>query len=151
VFYNNSDQQIGASAYGVCYLCTGQQWRSEIGLYDLRNLFYSPDIGRFLQPDPIDFAGDPTNLYRYCRNKSSNVELFVEFRTIDQQMLRPDLRACRRLSTPLCSWEQERGSFSPRKRSFVLAYLLASNAPARCAQREPADGASAKLSRDCFI
>jgi hypothetical protein len=27
-----------------------------------------PDIGRFLQPDPIDFNGDPTNLYRYCGN-----------------------------------------------------------------------------------
>jgi hypothetical protein len=30
--------------------------------------FYSPDIGRFLQPDPVDFNGDPTNLYRYCGN-----------------------------------------------------------------------------------
>ncbi len=29
---------------------------------------YSPDIGRFLQPDPIGFNGDPTNLYRYCGN-----------------------------------------------------------------------------------
>jgi RHS repeat-associated protein len=40
----------------------------ELGLYDLRNRFYSPDIGRFLQPDPIGFRGDRTNLYRYCRN-----------------------------------------------------------------------------------
>jgi RHS repeat-associated protein len=55
VFYNNSDQQISASAYGVCYLFAGQQWRSELGLYDLRNRFYSPDIGRFLQPDPTGF------------------------------------------------------------------------------------------------
>ncbi len=68
VFYNNSDHQITASAYGVCYLFTGQQWRTEIGLYDLRNRFYSPDIGRFLQPDPIGFNGDATNLYRYCGN-----------------------------------------------------------------------------------
>ena len=68
IFYNASDQQISASAYGVSYLFTGQQWRSEIGLYDLRNRFYSPDIGRFLQSDPIGFRGDRTNLYRYCRN-----------------------------------------------------------------------------------
>jgi RHS repeat-associated protein len=54
------------SAFGVRHLFTGQQWYSELGLYDLRNRFYSPDIGRFLQPDPIDFDGDPTNLYRYC-------------------------------------------------------------------------------------
>jgi RHS repeat-associated protein len=40
----------------------------EIGLYDLRNRFYSPDIGRFLQPDPIGFRGDRTNLYRHCGN-----------------------------------------------------------------------------------
>ncbi len=33
-----------------------------------RNRFYSPDIGRFLQPDPIGFRGDRTNLYRYCGN-----------------------------------------------------------------------------------
>jgi RHS repeat-associated protein len=68
VFYNSSDQQISASANGVRHLFTGQQWYSELGLYDLRNRFYSPDLGRFLQPDPIGFWGDRTNLYRYCRN-----------------------------------------------------------------------------------
>jgi len=68
VFYNASDQQISASAFGVRHLFTGQQWYSDISLYDLRNRFYSPDIGRFLQPDPIGFRGDRTNLYRYCRN-----------------------------------------------------------------------------------
>ncbi len=67
-FYNASNTQISASNYGVKYLFTGQRWYSELGLYDLRNRFYSPDLGRFLQPDPIDFDGDPTNLYRYCGN-----------------------------------------------------------------------------------
>jgi RHS repeat-associated protein len=59
---------IGGSNAGVRHLFTGQQWYSELGLYDLRNRFYSPDIGRFLQPDPIGFRGDQNNLYRYCRN-----------------------------------------------------------------------------------
>jgi RHS repeat-associated protein len=68
IFYNAANQQIGGSNQGVRHLFTGQQWYSELGLYDLRNRFYSPDIGRFLQPDPIGFAGDPTNLYRYCGN-----------------------------------------------------------------------------------
>jgi RHS repeat-associated protein len=68
VFYNAADVQITGSNHGVRHLFTGQQWYSELGLYDLRNRFYSPDIGRFLQPDPIGFAGDPTNLYRYCGN-----------------------------------------------------------------------------------
>ena len=43
-----------------------------MGLYDLRNRFYSPDLGRFLQPDPIGFKGDGSNLYRYCGNDWAN-------------------------------------------------------------------------------
>ena len=68
VFYDAMNNQLSASSYSVRHLFTGQQWYSELGLYDLRNRFYSPDIGRFLQPDPIGFGGDPTNLYRYCTN-----------------------------------------------------------------------------------
>lgn len=63
--YDASNNPITPS---VRHLFTGQQWYSEIGLYDLRNRFYSPDVGRFLQSDPIKFKGDATNLYRYCRN-----------------------------------------------------------------------------------
>jgi RHS repeat-associated protein len=68
VFYDASNNQLSASNYSVRHLLTGQQWYSELGLYDLRNRFYSPDIGRFLQPDPSGFDGDATNLYRYCGN-----------------------------------------------------------------------------------
>jgi RHS repeat-associated protein len=68
IFYNSINTQLGASNYGVRHLFTGQQWYSEVGLYDLRNRFYSPDIGRFLQADPIGFSGDANNLYRYCGN-----------------------------------------------------------------------------------
>ncbi len=68
VFYDANNNQHTASAYGARHLFTGQQWYKEIGLYDLRNRFYSPDIGRFLQPDPSGFSGDATNLYRYCGN-----------------------------------------------------------------------------------
>jgi RHS repeat-associated protein len=64
----NGDPNNHVSAFGVRHLFTGQQWYSEIGLYDMRNRFYSPDFGRFLQPDPIQFWGDPVNLYRYVRN-----------------------------------------------------------------------------------
>jgi RHS repeat-associated protein len=71
-FYAPNDTQLSASNYSVRHLFTGQQWYKDIGLYDLRNRFYSPDIGRFLQPDPIDFDGDPTNLYRYCGNNPTN-------------------------------------------------------------------------------
>src|SRR5439155_22943393 len=57
-----------ASTHGVRHLFTGQQWYSEIGLYDLRFRAYSPDTGRFLQADPIRFFGNDTNSYRYARN-----------------------------------------------------------------------------------
>ena len=67
-FYNGSDNPLLGSDNSVRHLFTGQQWYQDAGLYDLRNRFYSPDIGRFLQPDPIGFRGDRTNLYRYCRN-----------------------------------------------------------------------------------
>jgi RHS repeat-associated protein len=67
IVYNSLDNQISGAGFDL-HLFTGQQWYSELGLYDLRNRFYSPDIGRFLQPDPIGFAGDASNLYRYCRN-----------------------------------------------------------------------------------
>jgi hypothetical protein len=30
-------------------------------------------MGRFLQPDPIGFSGDATNLYRYCGNNPTNL------------------------------------------------------------------------------
>jgi RHS repeat-associated protein len=50
----------------------GARWVPEIGLYDNRNRFMSPDLGRFLQPDPIGFKGDASNLYRYCGNDWAN-------------------------------------------------------------------------------
>ena len=68
IFYNANDDPLSGSNYSVRHLFTGQQWYDELGLYDLRNRFYSPDIGRFLQPDPSGFNGDATNLYRYCGN-----------------------------------------------------------------------------------
>lgn len=67
-FYDGSGLSIGASANNVRHLFTGQQWSSDIGLYDLRNRFYSPDLGRFAQSDPIGFSGDPSNLFRYASN-----------------------------------------------------------------------------------
>ncbi len=71
-FFNSTSQQLNASAYGVNDLFTGQRWVVEIGLYDDRNRFMSPDLGRFLQPDPIGFKGDASNLYRYCGNDWAN-------------------------------------------------------------------------------
>jgi RHS repeat-associated protein len=69
IFYNPNDTQRSPnqSGFGVRHLFTGQQWYSQLALYDLRTRLYSPDIGRFLQPDPIGFRGG-NNLYRSCGN-----------------------------------------------------------------------------------
>jgi RHS repeat-associated protein len=38
------------------------------GLYFMRARWYSPDLGRFTQPDPTGLAGEDANLYRYVQN-----------------------------------------------------------------------------------
>jgi len=71
IVYNPSNNiRSGGSIYGIRHLFTGQQWYSELGLYDLLSRLYSPDIGRFIQADPTGFNGDATNLYRYCGNNA---------------------------------------------------------------------------------
>jgi RHS repeat-associated protein len=71
-YFDSTSQPLNSSTYGVKDLFTGQRWHSELGLYDDRNRFMSPDLGRFLQPDPIGFKGDASNLYRYCGNDWAN-------------------------------------------------------------------------------
>ena len=63
---------MSASAYGINDLYAGERYLPDLGLYDDRNRFMSPDLGRFLQPDPIGFKGDASNLYRYCGNDWAN-------------------------------------------------------------------------------
>jgi len=51
------------------YLFTCREYDATTGLYDYRTRSYSPELGRFLQPDTIDFAGGDVNLYRYVSNR----------------------------------------------------------------------------------
>ena len=69
---NGNPHSPNQSSYGITELFTGQPWHAEISLYDNRNRFLLPSLGRFLQPDPIGFAGDAANLYRYCANNPTN-------------------------------------------------------------------------------
>jgi hypothetical protein len=40
--------------------------------YNFRNREYSPELGRWLQRDPLDFEGADSNLYRYVGNNPCN-------------------------------------------------------------------------------
>ncbi|MFH0790939.1 MAG: RHS repeat-associated core domain-containing protein [Candidatus Omnitrophota bacterium] len=53
------------------YLYTGREFDAETGLYYYRARYYDPKIGRFLQADPIGYAGG-MNLYAYCSNNPVN-------------------------------------------------------------------------------
>ena len=49
----------------------GYEWFNEIGLYKCGARFYSPTLGRFMQPDPIGQAGG-LNIYTHCGNDPIN-------------------------------------------------------------------------------
>lgn len=53
---------------GTTFGFTGQRYDSELGLYYYKMRYYSPKLGRFLQPDPIGYTGEDFNLYTYVGN-----------------------------------------------------------------------------------
>jgi RHS repeat-associated protein len=63
---------LGYSEFGNRFLFTGREWLKDLRLYDFRNRLYHPELGRFLQPDPKEFAAGDYNLYRYCHNDPVN-------------------------------------------------------------------------------
>jgi RHS repeat-associated protein len=71
-FYNGSGNWLDSSPHGNRFLFTGREWLSELRLYDFRNRLYNPELGRFMQPDPKQFAAGDYNLYRYCHNDPVN-------------------------------------------------------------------------------
>jgi RHS repeat-associated protein len=54
------------SWYGNRFMFQGREYISELGIYDYRNRFYHPGLGRFLQKDPLGLRGGDANLFRYC-------------------------------------------------------------------------------------
>ena len=64
------------SAYDNRYLfnsSAGYEWLPTGNMYYARARYYAPNMGRWLAPDPIGFAGGDINLYRYCNNDPVNI------------------------------------------------------------------------------
>lgn len=62
----SSGETPSTSWYGHEFLFQGRQYIGVLGIYDYRNRFYHPRLGRFLQVDPLGLDGGDMNLYRYC-------------------------------------------------------------------------------------
>jgi RHS repeat-associated protein len=54
------------------FLFQGALYEPEPQIYDMRNRFYHPNLGRFMQSDPLGFDAGDMNLFRYCGNDPVN-------------------------------------------------------------------------------
>ena len=69
--FTYSEFGVPAGGGGTGYLFAGYRYDAETGLYYVRARYYSPELGRFLQTDPIGIGGG-RNLYAYVNNDPIN-------------------------------------------------------------------------------
>ena len=100
--YSDYGQPSGGSF--LPYRFAGYRYDQETGLYFVQARYYSPVIGRFLQPDPVGVSGG-RNLYAYALNDPANL--------IDQNGLTAD--------SPDNAWEQVWHEGDPLYKGAVMS------------------------------
>jgi len=72
-FGNVTSEYLAPGSTADCeFGYTGRLFDSATGLQNNLHRWYDPAVGRWLSADPIGFAGDCGNLYRYCGNSPGN-------------------------------------------------------------------------------
>lgn len=61
-----SGQKLPSSWYHHDFLFQGREYIAPLGIYDFRNRYYRPELGRFIESDPKGFDAGDMNLFRYC-------------------------------------------------------------------------------------
>jgi len=69
--YTPSGESTSVNATNFAF--TGQHFDPELALYYFKTRYYSPKLGRFLQPDPVGYGGGSLNLYDYASNDPLNL------------------------------------------------------------------------------
>ena len=93
--FSTNNTELPTSAIGNRFMFQGREYLPELGIYDYRHRVYQPELGRFLQSDPMGlqtegaklsseqkalygagapeaFSSSEMNLYRYCHNDPVN-------------------------------------------------------------------------------
>jgi len=68
---NSQNNPLATSTYGNTIMWTGQRYESNHDLYLFPARTYSPELGRFLQQDPLGYV-DGMNLYEYVQSNPVN-------------------------------------------------------------------------------
>ncbi len=69
--YNEGGAELSESQIGNRYYFTGREYDAETGLYNYRNRYYSPEMGRFMSLDPLGYA-DSFTAYAYVLSDPVN-------------------------------------------------------------------------------
>jgi RHS repeat-associated protein len=80
---NGKGDLLSGSYYGNRLMFQGRDRDPDTGLYNFRNRYYSPSLGRFMQPDPARLAGG-LNLYSSFYNNPVKYGDPMGFCTTDQ-------------------------------------------------------------------